>query len=150
MKALISVSLLIIGISLYSCQKEYDLLSTSTTPGNKISELQYKWTLDSIIVYQNPDFTGGRFEGYIGDKTQYIIFNSNGKAYSYGGIPTPVFDTGDYKLMTDNYTLLFYSYINGVRQNIPDTATIRTLTSSSLVLGVRSPVNEYGKFSYSR
>ncbi len=128
----------------YSCQKNEVSQKTATA-----AELQYKWILDSIIVYQNADFTGGRFVGYIGNNTQYFNFTSTGKIYAYGGVPTPSYDTADYTLLPDN-NILTYSYVRGVRLSKPDTFSIRTLTPTSLVLRFRNVVNEYGKYSFHR
>lgn len=149
MKINLIALMLFISICTYSCQKES--FAPNQVATNSLTDLQYKWILDSVILYQNSNFTGYRFVGYIGDNSQYCNFSTNGKGYSYSGFPPPAtYDTVDYKLLPDNYTLLTYSYIGGVRRNTPDTFTVRTLTATSLILAFRNPVNEYGKYAFHR
>ena len=146
MKKLILI-LSVLSIVLFSCKKSNTQSSVTST----LSLLQHKWLIDSIVLYQNVNFTGNRFVGYTGNNTQYFDFRATGKLYSFAGVPTPTFDTSDYVLLPDNYTMLVNKYVNGIRSNRTDTATVRSVTTTNLVIGnTKNAANEYGKFSFHR
>ena len=146
MKKLILI-LSFLTIVLFSCKKS----DTQSSVTNTLSLLQHKWLLDSIVLYQNVTLTGNRFVGYVGNNTQYFDFRATGKLYLFAGVPTPTFDTADYVLLPDNYTMLLHKYVHGVRSNTTDSATVRSVTTTNLVIGnTRNAANEYGKFSFHR
>ena len=115
--------------TLISCKKQ----ESNTTVPATLSLLQNKWTLDSLVIYQYPNYSGQRQSEILNG---YEDFRTDGKRYGYSISPgNPAnYDTSQYTLTVDNKAILDRFITHGVVSNVPDTLTIATLDKSSLVL----------------
>ncbi len=138
---LLICAIVILGI--ISCKKS----DTPAPASGALGLLQNKWILDSLVIFQYPDFTGQRISQIV---SGYEDFRIDKKRYGFSVIPgiasSASYDTSVYAL-ADAKTLLDFGINNSSLNPIPDTIAIINLTSTALEL---SPVDhsqnaEYGK-----
>ena len=141
-KPLIYVCLL---ITIISCTKSDLSVSANVTATTQLAYMQNKWTIDSVYIYPASGLSSGFLLAYKATDTQYIDFRADGKAYSYGGMPTITFDTSTYQLLADNKTFLVNVIKNGVVSTKSDTGYILKLNANAFVYYTRNPAREYGK-----
>ena len=131
MKKTIAIAIFATLAIFYSCKKPD---SNSNLTAN-LNLLQHKWTIDSLVFYSNPNFTGPSFkeDNYSG----YTEFRTDGKSYSFStttsnGFSESSYDTAAYTLK-DNNTLIMYEIHHGIQATNGDTALLNTLTETKLV-----------------
>ena len=146
MKSLkIILPLIIIG-TFFSCKKPFD----STT----LKSLQYKWTVDSIVVFTNPQFngTGSKIDGIQG----YTDIRIDGKQYNYfsfndAGTIHESYDTAYYVTKLDLKSIIIYPIINGNSNGPSDSVLVNSLTENRLVVSnTTRKQNGYTRYYFHR
>lgn len=120
-----------------------------------LSLIQNKWTIDSAILYDNPQMTG---QGYkIDALSGYADFRTDNKTYEYtsarvNGTMETSYDTSNYSLSANNKQLISFPISDGKPATEADTLNILLLTDKNLVFSQTSinGTSTNGKVYYHR
>ena len=135
MKALQLILAISFILIIASCKK-----SESNSVNSVLSFLQHKWTVDSLVAYQNANHTGQRQKEVL---SGYEDFRNDGKRYGYSNTQgsTPNYDTSQYTLTSNNLYILDRSIDHGIVSPVSDTLQIDHLDLNRLVLSPPSNSN---------
>jgi hypothetical protein len=140
MKVLFMAATILMAFMLVSCNKETAFSTVPTAlslkPTTALTLLQNSWiSSESVEIPYYGDSSWGWFGN--GVFPYSISFSQTGIAVIYNSIDLSDdqwYDTCAYRLLADDSTLLFYQISDGVQTGSADTAKIRVINDSALVL----------------
>ena len=135
-KTLQITGILFAGILLIcSCKKPIDL---KNTPPPNIASLQHRWTLDSVVVYDNGGFNGlgVKWDGVTGTsdyRTDNMVYTQLNGLISVGN--QNFNDTAKYIYQPDKNIIITNIIESGLASGLNDTTKVFLLNDSHLVTG---------------